>query len=168
MTHPLVNQLRFTRSEWQRALAGLPAEDALRRFEPMNCISWMVGHMAWQENRYWSFFARGQNMIPHLEPLVGYGKPASTPPLDEMWAAWELVTRAADETLDAISEDMLPTFFEIDGKPVFESIGTLLQRNIYHYWFHSGEALAIRQILGHADLPEFVGSFPDWALYRSE
>jgi hypothetical protein len=63
---------------------------------------------------------------------------------------------------------MLPTFLEINGKPVYESIGTLLQRNIYHYWFHSGEALAIRQLLGHTDLPEFVGSFPDWALYRSE
>ncbi len=82
MTHPLVNQLRFTRSAWRRALAGLSADDALRRFEPMNCISWMVGHLAWQENRYWSYFARGQNMIPPLLPLVGYGQSASTPPLD--------------------------------------------------------------------------------------
>jgi uncharacterized damage-inducible protein DinB len=168
MTHPLVNQLRFTRSEWRRALAGLPADDALRRFEPLNCISWMVGHLAWQENRYWSYFSLGQSVIPHVEPLVGYGKPASTPPLDEMWAAWETATKSADETLEAITEEMLPAFYEIAGKPVFESIGTLLQRNIYHYWFHTGEALAIRQLLGHTDLPEFVGSFPEWAHYQSE
>jgi len=163
MTHPLVNQLRFTRSEWQRALAGLSADDARKRFEPMNCISWMVGHLAWQENRYWLYFAKGQNLIPQLEPLVGYGRPASTPPLDEMWAAWELVTGAADEVLDEISEDMLPSFYKVDGKPVFEPIGTLFHRVIYHYWFHTGEALAIRQMLGHTDLPEFVGSFPEWA-----
>ena len=168
MTHPLVDQIRFTRSEFQRALAGLPAEDAIRRLEPMNCISWMVGHLAWQENRYWSYFARGQNVIPHLEPMVGYGKPASTPPLDEMWAAWDVATKSADETLEAITERLLPTFYKIDGRPAFESIGTLLQRNMYHYWFHTGEALAIRQLLGHANLPEFVGSFPEWAHYRSE
>jgi hypothetical protein len=36
-------------------------------------------------------------------------------------------------------------------------VGTLLLRNIYHYWFHLGEAHAIRQLLGHTDLPEFVG-----------
>jgi hypothetical protein len=33
----------------------------------------------------------------------------------------------------------------------------MLMRNIYHYWFHTGEAHAIRQILGHTQLPDFVG-----------
>ena len=27
----------------------------------------------------------------------------------------------------------------------------------YHYWFHIGEAHAVRQMLGHVDLPDFVG-----------
>ena len=40
---------------------------------------------------------------------------------------------------------------------MLEDIGTTLLRNIYHYWFHTGEAHAIRQQLGHRDLPEFVG-----------
>lgn len=52
MLHPRIEQLRFARSEWRRALAGVSAEDAHRRFDPMNCISWIVGHLAWQENRY--------------------------------------------------------------------------------------------------------------------
>jgi len=30
-------------------------------------------------------------------------------------------------------------------------------RNIYHYWYHTGEASAVRQMLGHAKVPEFVG-----------
>ena len=37
----------------------------------------------------------------------------------------------------------------------------------YHYWFHLGEAYAIRQLLGHPDLPEFVGDMSE-ALYRAE
>ena len=27
----------------------------------------------------------------------------------------------------------------------------------YHYWSHIGEASAIRQMLGHPDLPQWVG-----------
>ena len=37
----------------------------------------------------------------------------------------------------------------------------------YHYWFHIGEAHAIRQILGHGELPQFVGDMSQ-ALYRPE
>ena len=44
MTHPLVTQLRFARSELMRCLEGVSDQDARRRFEPMNCISWIVGH----------------------------------------------------------------------------------------------------------------------------
>ena len=53
------------------------------------------------------------------------------------------------------------------GKPLPESIGTMLLRNTYHYWFHCGEAHAIRQMLGHPDLPQFVGDMSE-ALYRPE
>ena len=53
MTHLLVEQLRFARSEFVRALAGIGEAEARRRLEPMNCLSWMVGHLADQEQRYW-------------------------------------------------------------------------------------------------------------------
>ncbi|MEP7293389.1 MAG: DinB family protein, partial [Chloroflexota bacterium] len=56
MPHPLIEQLRFTRSEFQRALAGVTDEDARRRFMPMNSISWIIGHLANQEQRYWLLF----------------------------------------------------------------------------------------------------------------
>ena len=36
----------------------------------------------------------------------------------------------------------------------------------YHYWYHLGEGLAIQQMLGHTDLPQFVGNMPQ-APYRS-
>ena len=32
---------------------GVADEEARRRILPMNCISWNVGHLAWQEQRYW-------------------------------------------------------------------------------------------------------------------
>jgi hypothetical protein len=53
MPHPLVTQLRFTRSEWIRGLKAVTAEEAARRFGPINPIAWMIGHLAWQEQLYW-------------------------------------------------------------------------------------------------------------------
>jgi hypothetical protein len=42
-----------------------------------------------------------------------------------------------------------------------ESVGTRILRTTYHYFFHTGEAHAVRQQLGHPDLPYFVGDMPD-------
>ncbi len=107
MPHPLIDQLRFTRSEWLRALDGVSEEDAAKRLLPMNSISWIVGHLAWQEQRYWLTMCQGQTLVPQLNELVGYGRPATTPPLAEMLAAWRTITQAADPFLD--------TFTVVDG-----------------------------------------------------
>jgi hypothetical protein len=70
---------------------------------------------------------------------------------------WETVTRAADPYLDTLTPEIMTTCFEWQGNPLPENIGTLLMRNIYHYWFHIGQALVVRKLLGHSNLPEFVG-----------
>lgn len=155
--HLLVSQLRFARSEFVRCLEGVSEEDAIRRIMPMNCISWMVGHLANQEHRYWVILSQQKEVAPGLYELVGYGKPASTPPLKEMWAVWRKVTAEADEYLATLTSGIMQNYLLRDGKPVAENIGTLLMRNIYHYWYHTGEASAVRQMLGHAKVPEFVG-----------
>lgn len=165
MPHPLVDQLRFARSEFVRCLEGVSDEDARKRLMPMNCISWMVGHLANQEQHYWLRLAQGRVPVRGLGELVGYGKPASTPPLDEMWAAWHTITRDADVYLDTLNQDALLTHFVWRDKPVPESVGTMLYRNIYHYWYHTGEASAVRQMLGHVGVPDFVGNMSG-ALYR--
>lgn len=168
MTHPLVTQLRFVRSELQRALDGLSAEDGCRRVEPMNCISWMIGHLAHQENFYWVLWAQEKIIAPNLDALVGYGRPASTPPLDQMWAVWHQITSTADIYLDTLEPGMLQNHFEWQGQRTKESIGTLLQRAIYHYWYHIGEAMAVRQLMGHSNLPDFVGNLGSKAPYQPE
>jgi hypothetical protein len=161
----LVAQLRFTRGEFVRGLAGVSDADARRRLEPMNCISWIVGHLATQENGYWVRVAQDRRLLPDLVELAGTGSPASTPPLEDMWAAWRAVTEAADLYLDTLTPDLLATHLMWKGEPRPENIGTMLLRNIHHYWFHLGEAYAVRQMLGHRNLPEFVGSMKE-AGYR--
>lgn len=157
MIHPLVTQLHFTRSEFVRCFEGVPPEDACRRPEPMNCLSWTVGHLAAQEHFLWVEMAQGQNIAPGLRQRVGYGQPASTPPWDEMWTLWRAITKKADVYLCGLKEEELNTYFVWEGKPVPENVGILLLRNIYHYWFHLGKAHSMRQMLGHADLPAYVG-----------
>ncbi|MBM4430987.1 MAG: DinB family protein [Chloroflexi bacterium] len=155
---PYVSQLWFTRSEFLRCLEGVSAEDALRRLGRMNCLSWIVGHTANQEQRLWVKWAQGREVILGLNELVGYGKPASTPPWDDMCQAWQRITQVGDDYLRTITVEMLPFGFQVAERPNIEPVGKLLLRNIYHYWFHLGEAHAIRQILGHPDLPDFVGN----------
>ena len=38
----------------------------------------------------------------------------------------------------------------------------------FTYWFHIGEIQAIRQMLGQANLPEYVGDIETEAPYRPE
>jgi len=166
-SHLLVDQLRFARSEFVRCLEGVSEEDAIRRIMPMNCISWMVGHLANQEHRYWVIFAQQKEVAPGLYELVGFGRPASTPPQKEMWAVWHKVTAEADKYLSTLTPAIMQQFLLRDGKPVDESIGTLLMRNIYHYWYHTGEASSVRQMLGHPNLPQFVGDM-NAAVYKPE
>jgi uncharacterized damage-inducible protein DinB len=168
MPHPLVAQLRFTRDEFKRALVGLSDEDARKRLLPMNCISWNIGHLAWQEQRYWLWLGQRKIILPDVNEQFAYGAPASTPALDKVWAAWNAITLTADPWLDTLTTEQLTQPIIIDHKPSEYRFGSLLQRVIYHYWYHTGENMAIRQSLGHQSLPDFVGNIDDEAPYTPE
>lgn len=168
MPHPFVYQLRFTRSEFMRAVRGISDQDARKRLMPMNCISWNIGHLAWQEQRYFLHYGQGIMPFPDINENFAYGASASTPPLKEVLAAWKSITAAADPWLDALTTAKLEEHVIKDGKPTARIFGNLLQRVIYHYWYHTGENMAIRQGLGHSHLPEFVGNIDDKASYRPE
>src|SRR5690606_17198213 len=96
MPHPLVLQLRFTRSELMRAIEGVSEADAQKRILPMNCISWCVGHLASQEQRYWLLLGQNRLVLPEIHQNYSFGAPAQTPPLGEVVEAWREITTAAD------------------------------------------------------------------------
>src|SRR4026207_2487750 len=116
MTHPLVDQFRFTRSEWLRGLEGVSEADGARHFGPMNCISWTVGHLAWHEQR--TFLQRPQDKIlfPKLNELFAYGAPLSPPSFAEMLEPWRTVTAAADPYLDTLATKSLLTDLLLNGE----------------------------------------------------
>ena len=166
MAHTMVEQLRFTRSEFLRCLEGLSLQDAYVQHGQMNCISWTIGHLAAHESNYFVFLAQNKVVQPELRKICGFGSPRSTPKLDDMWAAWHELTTNADVFLDTLTTEMLLEHFQWKGEPLQDSIGTMLYRTIYHYWYHLGEVHAIRQMLGQRNLPQFVGDQSN-ALFRS-
>jgi hypothetical protein len=168
MTHALIDQYRFTRSEWLRGLADLTEANGARHFGPMNCISWTVGHLAWHEQRTWLERARGILLYPELNQLFAYRAPMSTPSFNEMLAIWHAVTLASDDFLDSLTTATLQEQLLHKGKPVDQSLGSAMHRITYHYWYHIGEIQAIRQMLGHTALPEYVGDIEKQAPYRPQ
>ena len=166
--HPLIEQLQFTRSEFERGLRGLTAADAAIRLEPMNCIAWNVGHLAWQEQRYFVTIAQDRTPRPDIAKRFVSGGPPSTPDLDEVLAAWHEIREAADHWLVTATDRELLTGPVRRGRPPATSMGNRVQRTIYHYWYHLGENEAVRQQLGHGRRPQFVGNIDDEAPFRVE
>jgi hypothetical protein len=110
-------------------------------------------------------------LLPDINERFAYGAPGSTPPLAEMWTAWRTITEAADPWLDTLTTADLQhaaVVIEETNPPLNILFGSLLERVIYHYWYHTGENMAIRQTLGHTGLPDFVGDIDVEAPYRPE
>jgi hypothetical protein len=166
MPHPLVSQLRFTRGEFLRAVKGVSDGDACKRLLPMNCISWNIGHLAWQEQRYLLYFAQGKLLLPEINEQFAYGAPASAPPLKGVLNAWRTITAAADPWLDTLTSIELQQHAFSEGRQTSRTFENLLQRMIYHYWYHIGENMSIRQLLGHPNLVQFVGNIDRQAPYQ--
>ena len=167
MAHPRVDQLRFARTEWLRGLEGLSEADASVRLGPMNSISWMIGHMAWHERQVWFRRLRGLKVEPGLDAFAT-GQPASVPSLVVVQAAWDRIVAGADPFLDSLETA------DLEGRPAHDpranppNVGSQIQYVTYHYWSHIGEVSAVRQMLGHTGLAEYVGDFPPEAEYRRE
>ncbi len=168
MTHSLVTQLQFARTELSRALVGLSEEDAQKRLLPMNSISWIIGHLAQQEQQNWLTRLQGQTLYPHLSEQFGYGQPASTPPLHEVLEAWYEITEASNPFLDQLSTTDFQAAMFADGELPGMNVGTFMLRVTYHYWFHIGEILSIRQMLGHKNLPDYVGDIYHQAPFQPD
>lgn len=167
--HNLVWQLRKARAEWRIIFDGVSDEDGSRRLGRMNSLGWMMAHLAWHEQLIYLLLT-GNMIAPELNDIAAYGAPATTPRLSEMKALWEKVIPVVDEHLATLTvADLLGHISFPNGDQIPENLGAILQRVNNHYFYHIGEASAIRQILEHTDFPEVMSDFnsvtyrPDFA-----
>ncbi len=153
-----VELARFAISEFERNLEGLTDDEARVRAKKadgteMNSISWTIGHIA----AHWigvSAYASGEDSQRRF-----LGPDANPTPLS-LSEALEMVgeARTACDWLGGANDKLLSTTREehIASLGGQESIGTALVRVTLHTWFHLGEINAMRQMLGHGEIP-FVG-----------
>jgi hypothetical protein len=134
----------------------------------MNCIAWTVGHLAFQEQGFWLFRAQQKVLFSDLYPVFGTGAPMSTPALPDTLRIWKEVVLATEPYLDSVTTASLKEQLLLEGKSIGQSVGSALRRMTYHYWYHLGEVQAIRQMLGHSSLPEYVGPIESEAPYVPE
>ena len=151
--HTLVQMHYLTRKEFERNLVGLTDEDARKRIEPMNCISWIIAHVACQHQIFFVDWPQGRDIDPRYLPY-NYGAPPSQPPLEEAMTLWRDACKESDAWLQAATAESLQDKLAFTT-PENENWGTLLVRSIFHTWCHLGEISSIRQILGHRP-PQFV------------
>jgi hypothetical protein len=154
--HALADMLLLSRREFERNLAGLTDEDARKRIGPMNCISWIIAHVANQHHAFFVIWRRGIEKDSCYLPY-GYGQPSSQPPLEEAMTLWRHTCKDSEKWLKTVTDDVLREFpaFVTSEK---ENYGTLMVRCIFHTWCHLGEISSIRQVLGHKP-PQFVNLY---------
>lgn len=157
----IVAMLLVTRRAFRRALRGIPDREAMVRVGGMNSVSWIVTHVAWQEDTFWRYWAQGLAPNPRLVQAQT-GAPPSVPEFQQALADWREVISATEPYLGSLSAEALARHPEppepgLEQLLAEQNLGTLVVRCLMHYWSHIGEISAIRSLLGIAG-PEFVGN----------
>jgi hypothetical protein len=144
----IADMVMFALSEFRRGLDGLTDDEARWRAKKadgteMNAISWTVchiaGHWLWRPERLDRFT---------------FGSSDPTPPsLREAMAILDEAIAFQKTWLAGLTREKLAS-----KPPGFqgESVGTGIMRATLHTWFHTGEINAVRQLLGHKEIP-YVG-----------
>ena len=175
MFHP-IQLASFALMHFEYFLDSLTDAEARRRLRKedgteMNAISWIVGHVSWQ----WTVHALAAAPGPdeRLERLLadhqGFGNRGgridpTPPPLAEVRALLRRTREASRWVIDATDAD-----FDREGREGFrhpsgQNQGSLLMRAVLHTWAHGGEINAIRQMMGHSEIPfvMFMMGNMDW------
>lgn len=157
---------RFALSEFERGLDGITDEESRRRMAKadgteMNAISWTLGHIAGHWLRV-AAYAKQEEQPGEVLRFFGPAADPSPPPLSDALKLLDDAKASIDWLASA--DDVLMSTARGEG---FESVGTALMRAVLHTWFHTGEINAVRQMLGHAEIP-FVGKLIGNLEWRSE
>lgn len=123
----------------------LSNQEGKKIFKPMNCISWMIGHLACIN---YNIVARNSKnrSIPDINDKFGNGSPHFQPEILDVISLWETSVRECFAFLDQMEEEDLKNKIS-DSKMNF-NLGTDISRLTFHAWNHMGEIAAVRQFLG--------------------
>jgi len=142
------------------AVLSVRRKEFLCALEGLNCIGWIVAHVAWQESFFWQECGQGQ-LVPQRLRAFATGRRGFVPDYGEVLGDCDEIARATERFLRNLDQQALKRHFihqnaKVRDLVAEENAGTLLTRCIMHYWSHIGEIACIRSLLGHK-APQFVG-----------
>lgn len=150
----LVRLLWDAFDELERVAEALPTPGQGRAIGRLNAGSWVVAHVAQQQEAYWCTGAQGLDPDAWLAGVeVGFGSEPSVPDYRESLAAFARIRAAAIPYLRSLrAEDLDMVMESAGGSRRGETVGDLLVRSVGHLFVHTGELATIASLVGAPDL----------------
>lgn len=135
--------------QFDRAVAALPTPGRGGAIGRLNAGSWIVAHVALQQDEYWNVGRGGRAPDAWLAAAdVGHGAGPSNPPWDEAVAAWRRTAAPAAATLATLrAADLDPA--PGDGAA---DLSARIARATAHVFVHAAELATIGSLVGAPDL----------------
>lgn len=150
----LVRLLWDAYDEVERVAGALPTPGQGRAIGRLNAGSWIVAHVAQQQEAYWCTGAQGLEPDEWLAGLdVGFGSEPSVPDYAESLAAFGRVRARAIPYLRSLRDGDLDSIMESSrGSGGAPTVGDLLVRSVGHLFVHTGELATIASLVGAPDM----------------
>ena len=146
----LVRLLWDAWDELERVAAALPTPGQGRALGRLNAGSWVVAHVAQQQDAYWCTGAQGLEADTWLAGHeVGFGSEPSVPDYAEALETFGRVRARAIPYLRSLRDDDLDAV--APGAGGGQTVGDLLVRSVGHVFAHTGELAAIASLVGAPD-----------------
>ena len=148
----IIYQYKITNNQVLNYINDINDSESKTVFEPLNCISWTIGHLARYNNLAFASRSRGVKVPDKFRDFEN-GSPHSQKDLIYVKGLWLETLNATEKFLDSLEEKDLKkvpdneSYIELNKKEE-ENLGTFMTRRIFHSWNHLGEIASVRQLLG--------------------
>jgi len=133
---------------------GLSHEDSLRQTPHVNCLNWVLGHLAEGRDQVLSLLgeppalgAEGERYRRESDPVAG--EEPGVVPLERLLAALQEGQERMEAALSALSEETLAEEREGGGRKL--SLGSRLIFAYFHDTYHTGQTELLRALAGKTD-----------------
>lgn len=147
----VVRLLLDARGEFVRVADSLPVPAQAGAFDRLNAGSWIVAHIAAQDDQYWSVHA--QQLQPDAwlaEANVQYGDPGSRPDYAQARAALDRAFERSQPYIEGIDGTQFATVLR-SAERGDQTVADFVVRQAAHLFALAGELAAIGSLAGASD-----------------
>ncbi|HJM90214.1 MAG TPA: DinB family protein [Dehalococcoidia bacterium] len=152
---PIIVPLLFdARGEFRRVAAATPVPSQVGAFRRLSAGSWIVAHIAAQDDQLWNVGALEGDADPWLAALdVGYGSPPSEPDYAQALAALDRSFERSLAFLEGLDETQFERVFRKSSTAARanQTVGDMVVRQTAHLVALTGELAAISSLAGAHD-----------------